>query len=330
MSFYGLARQTYQDFEIIFTDARYHLRHSRVMDAWAKACGETGCKAPLYHVPNHRTQPPPWGTTCAGYNSGFLLSVGPLVVMLCDYAYCPPGWLAAHVAAHATKRLVMAPHGYTQLPPVVTLDGKPPLAWDGDRPEGMGPEDLLAERERYDEISIFEKSFEPSMLGAPLQYPHCDVKMTMPEGPAGEGYFHTKNESFPLANALAVNGMDEHYDRMRGPGDPELAGRLIRSGLEGWIAPAAVVHVPNPRWILPNPNAASYYDKPTPNHEWRGDYLKGERYYFESQREGRIVAPNPFKMWVRWTEIWHWRELSQSRDILIPENLVTDADYFRV
>lgn len=331
ISFYGLARQqTRVSWELIFVDGRYHTRHAQVLDAWERACAETGCTVPLIHVPNHRFQPYPWRTICAGFNTGFMLAEGELVIMLLDYAYTPPGWLQAHVDAHApAPRVVMAPHAYCELPPVHTKDGKPPMNLPRDAHPGVTPEAIIAERERYDEISIFERSFTPDMLTAPLPWPHCDPKMIMPDGPVTELPFHTKNESFPVANLLTCNGMDEHYDRMTGPGDPELAHRLAASGLQGWICGAGIVHVPNVRWALANPNASGFYDKPTPGHEWRGSYVDGNAYYDQSRAERRVRARNPFEITERKKEIWHWRELSQKRESILPYNEVSDADYWR-
>lgn len=77
----GLARQMFTDFEVVFTDGRYHERHGRVLEAVCRS----GLRQPFFHVPNHRYRPGPWGTTCAGYNTGFALSAGEVVVMLLDY-----------------------------------------------------------------------------------------------------------------------------------------------------------------------------------------------------------------------------------------------------
>ena len=326
VSFFGLARQTFRDFEVVFVDSRYHTRHARVLDAWERANDEAGTRvpAPLFHVPNHRNQAPPWGTTCAGYNTSSMLADGELVVFLLDFGFAPSDWLQRHVDAHEGKRrLVLAPHVYYDMPPVVTLDGGPPIdeaAWSG-----KTPEQLYAERARYDEISIFpEPGFRPEILGPPVG---GDPKIVMPEGPCLPDFFHTKNESFPLDAILDVNGMDEHFDRMRGPGDPELAYRLVRAGLEPWLVHAPVL-CPNPRAMLPNPNSASHYDRPTPGHEWRLDYLAGERYFRQSVEEGRTRALNPYDLRERREKIWHWRALSQERAAVIPDIVVPDSDYF--
>ena len=324
ISLYGLVRQTFQDFEVVFVDARYHKRHAQVLDAVAAS----GLKQPFFHVPNHRNQPPPWGCTCAGYNTGFMLAAGEIVIMLLDYGCVPPDWIERHVIAHqGGKRVVMAPHDYRPMPAVRTLDGGPPWEIYEGHIGNKTPEAILAERERYDEISIFAEPFDPQKLGPATKPPHCDPKMFLPEGPTSELPFHTKNESFPTENVLAVNGMDEHYDRMGGPGDPELAERLVRSDLNGYIA-RTIVACPNPRWILPNPNAAGFYDKTTPGHEWRGSYLTGQAYYEQSHREGRVRAPNPFSLMERRDEIWLWRELSQRREAVIPQVVIGDQEYF--
>ena len=328
VSFYGLARQTYRDWELVFVDARYHRRHAQVLDAWDRACAEAGTRVPLIHVPNHRNQSSPWQVNCAGFNTGFMLAAGENVVMLLDYGWCPPDWLERHVRAHeGGRRIVLAPHDYRPLPAVRTRDGAPPwLFYEGHI--GRSPEAILAERDRYDEISIFAEPFDPQKLGDSSAPPHCDPKMFMPEGPIAGMPFHTKNESFPTDVALDVNGMDEHFDRMGGPGDPEFGYRLERAGLQPWLT-HAVVACPNPRWVMPNPNAASHYDKLLPGHEWRGCYLDGERYYTDSNAEGRRRARNPYELRERREAIWHWRDESQKREAVIPYVEVPDAEYWR-
>jgi glycosyltransferase involved in cell wall biosynthesis len=322
----GLCAQTYEDFEVVFVDARYYERHTQVLDLVARS----GFTRPFFHVPNHRYQPFPWGTTCAGYNTGFMLADGDLVVMLLDYAYAPPGWLEAHVAAHeGKKRLVLAPHDYHHIPEVVTKDGEPALTKE--RATGMTPEAIASQKTRYDEIAIFREPFDPKCfeLGHRHVYPHVDPKMALPEGPVTPEYFHTKNESFPLENVLAVNGMDEHYDRMGGPGDPEISFRLVRTGLEPWCYPPAVVRVLCPRDVMPNPNAASFYDKRMdPPHDWRGSYMEGHRYYEASKAEGRLRARNPYELRKKRNQIWWWRMASQERHCAIPYNEVGDREYF--
>src|SRR4029077_7375484 len=205
ISLLGLAAQTFESFEVIFVDGRYHLRHSEVLDL----VRASGLKQPFFHVPNHRYGAGPWTTISAGFNTGFMLSAGEIVMMLCDYAYAPPGWIEAHLAHHTEPRMVVAPHRYRAIPlPEERLGG------------GASLDRVMAQRESY--LEVFEGALTvDEILALPVE-PENDSKLTMPTGPVNQLYMHTKNESFPLENILAIGGCDENYDRGRGPGDHDL------------------------------------------------------------------------------------------------------------
>jgi predicted HAD superfamily hydrolase len=83
----GLRGQTFKDFEVVFVDGLYHERHALVLEEVKRV----GLEQPFFHVPNHRYRPDIWGATCAGYNTGFALSDGDVVVMLLDYGYAASG-----------------------------------------------------------------------------------------------------------------------------------------------------------------------------------------------------------------------------------------------
>lgn len=312
ISLLGLANQTFEDFEVIFVDGRYRNRHAEVLDLVAAS----GLKQPFFHVPNHRYGEGPWTTISAGFNTGFMLAAGEIVVMLCDYAYAPPEWLAAHLASHTEPRMVFAPHRYREFP---FLPGKRFVA-------GAPMDEVVAQRESY---SVLDDG--PIAHGLPSAHkilalsiqPENDPKLSMPTGPVDHLYMHTKNESFPLENVLAIGGCDENYDRGRGPGDHDFGRRLIASGLQGWLASDALVEVVNPRGVMPNPNISL------------GDADQGERWgittgnaYYHHTENVR-VANNPYDFQARRKNIAHWRELSFFRDPLIEPWHIADADYFR-
>jgi glycosyltransferase involved in cell wall biosynthesis len=304
VSLLGLAAQTYDDFELIFVDARYHQRHALVLDMVASS----GLKVPFFHVPNHRYGEGPWTTISAGFNTGFMLAAGEIVLMLCDYAYAPPGWISTHLAHHTEPRMVVAPHRYRAIPPVKN--------------------DFAVE---YPTGTIFVEPFAPITVETVFDMPPQsqeinDTKLTMLTGPVNHLYMHTKNESFPLANVLAIGGCDENYDRGRGPGDHCLGHRLIDSGLQGWLAGDAVVEVLNPRGIMPNPNIAIADEKLPPPNEHRWTVAEGNVYYHATF--GRKTANNPYSLADRKKEIWHWRELSQNREAVIPKRVIPDSAYF--
>ena len=330
----GLAGQTFKDFEIIIVDGRYHTRHAAVLDAVRRY----GITQPVFHVPNHRYSDTPWGVQGAGYNTGFALAAGEIVVMLLDYAYAPPGWLAAHVE-HQERgaKIVLGPHEYRTLTPADFAPKNGAQLLDFlDRNNVLGvPVDvalksLLDQREKIEEISAFVEPFTPERLAL---YPReaGDVKCDLPTGPLSYDYFNTKNESFPLAAVLDVNGADEHYDLGRGPSDPDLGLRLSRTGLDTWNVNEAMVHCLNPRRILSNLNILSLDDgaRLPPPHQDRFTLQEGYAYFETVKASGAVRAPNPIDLRDLRERIWHWRELSQHEEPIIPKNIVSDREYRR-
>jgi hypothetical protein len=320
LSLLGLARQTYQDFEVIYTDARYHKRHATVLDQVAAS----GLKQDFFHVPNHRFGTTAYGTTCAGYNTGFALAAGELVLILADYAYVPPDWIARHVAHHTAPRMVVAPHQYRQLPARMRYNGEAPPNVIETRYPGI-LESVIAQRELFPEDTTFAEPLTPDAVYAlPLDgIEDTDGKHNLPSGPISHLYMHTKNESIPLAHLLAIGGMDENYDRGRGPGDHCLGRRLVASGLEGWLAADAGIIVANPRKVMPNPNIA--LGEEDVGERW--GIATGNRYY-EATAE-RTTANNPFALADLRAAIFGWRDLAEIREAILPKHVVSDEVYFR-
>jgi len=330
VSLRGLADQTFEDFEIIFVDGRYNIRHDKILDL----VKQLGIRQPFYHVPNHRYNDLmmkdltgvkfPWGTPCAGFNTGFMLSEGEIVIMLLDYAYAPPGWIEAHLVYHDLRRLVMAPHLYTEMPTVVTKSPLTPISFFAGSPETT-IENIVRQRECFDEVSIFPEHFYPGWLQwlKVHVWPNQDPKASLMTGPSAYTYMHTKNDSFPLQAALDVGGMDENFDRGRGPGDTEFGYRLYRAGCQPWVSQEAGVYCLNPRGIMPNlniviPEKGSYAGRWT--YEEGTEYMK--------LRKDFTFANNPYDILERRKEIWHWRELSRERTPTISMNVVGDGEYF--
>jgi hypothetical protein len=330
ISFYGLARQTYQDFEVIFVDGRYHKRHAAVLRAWENACADTGCKAPLFHVPNHRSNGTGiWPETCAGFNTGFMLSDGELVVMMMDHAYAPQGWLAQHVCRHEESkrgRLVVGPQHYRGPLPSRTLAGREPEVLE----QGMFGEAKLREQYgAFDEVSILAEPFDPAQfreLGSKVENGFDR------EGPKDPICMRTKNESFPLVAALAVNGVDETFDLGAGPGDYDFARRLALSGLEVWgMLDEGKLVCSNPRGILPNgSNLGKEHERAPAPWDYRPCWAEGLAYFNRQAAARTVRAPNCYDLVSRKYEIRHWRELSQRREAVIPRNVIPDKEYFHV
>jgi len=324
ISLRGLADQTYDDFEVIFADGRYDKRHERVLDYVRKL----GIKQPFYHVPNHRYNGY-WGTPCAGYNTGFMLAEGEIVIMLLDYAYAPPEWIENHLKFHDKKRLVMSPHLYTEMPEVATKDGCSPTLFTGG--EETTVEKILRQKEKFDEISIFKSPFEPLWLQTIKVCAENDPKARLPTGPSQYYFMHTKNDSFPLEVVLEINGMDENYDRGRGAGDTEFGFRLMKAGCEPFISQEAKVYCLNPRWIMPNLNLTIPISRRSDPSRWCYDegmaYLEARKREIESGEPPK--AKNPYDMREKRKELWHWRELSQERKPVIPLKDVPDEEWFK-
>ncbi len=346
----GLCAQTYPDFEIVFVDNRYHRRHARVLDF----VSDLNFRHDFIHVPNHRNHEAgsPFATACAGYNTGLAIATGELVIQLLDYAYCPTDWIQRHVDAHPEPRLVMAPHQYIDLPPLDDGTSVPPQPEDGEPDRtadqllsrrNISPrpifsftagapettlENIIRQRESFDEISIFEKPFDPSQFAGLRAYggdPKLGMSTGAPTGLASD-YFHTKNESFPLANALKANGMDERFDRGRGAGDLDFGWRLLQTGLYGWILSEATVFCLNPRAVLPNANIVVPERDPYPG---RMSHWDGWAIYQETISSGRVEAKNPVPLSELRAKIWNWREMSQEREAVISRREVSDEEYFK-
>jgi len=325
ISLRGLAKQTFNDFEIIFVDARYHKRHEKVLQLVKKL----GIKQPFIHVPNHRYNGV-WSTPSAGYNTGFMLAEGEIVIMLLDYAYASCDWIENHLKFHNEKRLVMAPHLYTEMPEVVTKNGEQPIAFTGGSETTV--KKILEQKENFDEISIFKRHFEPSWLQSIKVCADNDPKAALPTGPSEHYYMHTKNDSFPLQTVLDINGMDENFDRGRGPGDTEFGFRLKMAGLQPFIAQEAKVYCLNPRWIMPNLNLTIPISSRSDPSRWCYDegmaYFNTRKSEIESGQPNK--AKNPYDLREKRKEIWEWRELSQERKPVIPLDDLPNDCYFGV
>lgn len=326
ISLAGLCAQTFEDFEVVFVDARYHLRHERVLET----VRASGLKQPFYHVPNHRYSDGPWGTNCAGYNTGFALADGDLIVMLLDYAFAPPNWLEEHVK-HAGK-LVMAPAEYRTMHGVVHNGG--PRLTEFTRevvdavPFDVAMDSIEYQRTRIDEISCLQPPFTADQIDR-YTPEESDIKCTMKTG-AHEPYgFVTKNESFPRDAIFKVNGIDEFADLGRVPADPLLGYQLSWTGLSPWLVREAMVHCLNPRRILPNMNIViPEHGNLPPPYQFRVTVAQGNAYYDMCREHKRRVSPNPVSLEELRERIYHWRELSQREDVCIPKNVQSDEEYF--
>lgn len=329
VSLRGLADQTYEDFEVVFVDSRYHERHKQVLDFVRKV----GLKQPFYHVPNHRYNGL-WSTPCAGFNTGFMLAEGEIVIMLLDYAYAPGDWIQWHMMFHEQKRLVIGPYTYLKMPEFVSKNGSP-MKFVAGEPENTVA-NILKAKENYDEISIFKSPFQRSWISSLALYDSArmdqDPKLNKPTGPIGYEYMHTKNESFPLQDVLDINGVDETFDMGGGLGDTEFSYRLFKAGCVPWLVHEANVYCLYAKEILPNTNYAFPKSKPDGVQFARWVYDQGEAYWYSRRQavdNGETRSKSPYDMRERRKEIWDWRSLSQETEAVIPRNDVPDEKWYK-
>lgn len=338
----ALAAQTYDDFEVVFVDGRYHKRHAQVLD-YLK---EIGFKKPFYHIPNVRYNGI-WATSSNGFNTELMLADGEYVMRLMDYSYVPPDWVENHMALQdRTMRGVIGPHIYLNLPPLKTKDGSVPVRymdsvnWTGK--ETLKVREVIQQQyEAFDEISAFAESFKPSSL---------DTLETLAEFPPAAfssaivanggriewNWLHNKNESYPLEALFEVNGTDENYDKGLGPGDLEMGYRLRRLGMDFILNMGLACFTPNPRIFLPNLRATLAQKWTTPEdkalNEGRWSNEEGLQYYnarlSEVNATGNLRSKTPYDMRKMREKIWVWRELSQEREAVIPLNQVPDSQWF--
>jgi len=292
--FRGIADQTYEDFEYILVDHRYEKRHEVVVSL----AEEMGIRN-FIHAPEHRRNGP-WYVGASGWNTGFLLAEGEVIIMLMDYAYAPKGWIQAHLQHHidGVNRLVLSPHQYYTSPGVVK--------------ERNGS---------FNEISIYRGGyFNPSWISSltKYQYPHIDPKLNLPKGACAYYFCHAKNESFPLEKVLEIGGADETMDQGKGPWDMEFGARFQYSGCLVFNEPAAMIHSPDPRRIAGLETMPGVVDDQKRigdmGLDWskRWTYAQGEKYQFDRidkyKRGAPPVAPNPFNFMEERKRIWEWRK----------------------
>ena len=306
LTFEGLARQTFKDFEVVLVDHRYEHRHKQVME-YAKELGLN-----VIHVPEHHRNGK-WNVLTAGWNTGFMLSEGRVIIMLMDYAYMRPNWVEKHLSYHAPNsdiKFVMGAHEYRTTPKI-----KIP----------------------FNELSIFENQFKPEIMSGLKLFkpPHADPKLTLNTGSIGYTYTHMKNESFLREIVYDVNGCDENFDKGKGPSDNEFGYRFMLRGCSILLDKELTISCSNPRFVLPT----MPWGKMNESVEGRWSYYDGERYqntrYAELlntlKAKGRIKSLTPYELSEKRNEILHWRDGSKLIDVKKidkhPESLVEKGGY---
>ncbi len=307
----GMRDQTFKDFEYILVDHRYEFRHKKVMEM-ARNYGVN-----LIHVPEHKRNGK-WHVQGAALNTGFMLAEGEIIIMLLDYGYAPAGWIERHLRHHYDEngnrlnKLIMAPHCYVSLPPIIFKKPVDLQLWLKKQKE-KGAGCLIQEKfeDYFDEISIFGCLFDPRWIAQlePQQPPHQDPKLLLPSGPTTYPWFHMKNESFPLEKIIEVNGIDETFDLSKGHMDTELGFRLSRviDSLE--LDKDNIVFCPNPRPIMSTMPWGSV------DESLEGRWSNKQLHWYEFKRYAEMdagappVAPNDYSLREKREELLRWKEL---------------------
>lgn len=319
IAFRGLAEQTHEDFEVVFTDGRYAKRHAEVLDAWERH--GPGTRVPMFHIPNHRESGGPWPNQMAGFNTAFALADGDVVLMMMDYAFARPDWVASHARAHEGRRVVVIGEKDVRRPlPMRMRDGAEPSDYD---PATVDEAWMVARYGSFDEVSTFARPFRPEDLFA-RPWPEC---------PATEPTWmnvRTKNESFPTEAIRRVGGCSEVYDFYQGPGDMDLGWRLTLDGLGVEVIREKMLVCSDPRDVLPNGSKLmrSAHRRAGPPWDYKPCWDEGCALFEGSRGRRSVDADSPRDLNSVRERIGHWRERSQERAPVLAPDIIDDAAYF--
>ena len=261
-----------------------------------------------------------------------MLAEAPVVIMLLDYAYAPPGWIERHLEHHhdkkgrLLKKLVMSPQCYLALPAIRTL--KPILMEDWISNQRRKRECCLIQEpweDYFDEMSIFHMFFEPELIEN-LQIhppPDQDPKLYSVKN-LDYKWMHMKNDSFSLESVIEVNGIDETFDFSKGAMDTEFGFRLWKYGCEVEFDRLNPVFSPNPRWIM---CSMPFGDRNVRMEgRWSLDKDCGaykDRRIKEIEDGAPPVAQNSYSLREKREELLRWKKL----DVVPTGNLAVGENY---
>src|ERR1700722_1757043 len=207
----SLAKQTFQDFELIVSDCLYDYREN-IIDKKSKQYS-----FPIIHVKPF-SNIFPISAFCHTANTAITYASGEIVLMITDYTWLPANCLQIHYDFHTQNKntMLLCPHQYTVLPLLnknCKLYGREDIKqYINDINYGVC-NDLM--------WSIFEKEFEidANTLAVDPIMGWADPKLQANKYKHNFGlynsicmYFNGKNESMPLQPLVDVNGWDEHMD----------------------------------------------------------------------------------------------------------------------
>lgn len=202
----GLYGQSYQDFEVLVTDARADDRHAEVLEHHAKHLKQ---KVRHIHAPLSQGESPNLGRAL---NAAVLSTDSEYLIFLGGACVLPPGFIEGHLAvadygyfAHAETLPLDAPLSRSM--DAVALGSG--LAFDEAWIESVSP-DWHARHLRGSALGMFRQWLQKDTPG--LQYWNCETSSCFRD------------------DLLAVDGFDMDVDDWRL--DRDLANRLQNNGLE--------------------------------------------------------------------------------------------------
>jgi len=249
----SLARQTFKDFELILVDALIPYRAPIVTQSFKTT-----------HIPP-RDNRFPEQMYCRTVNTGIAHARGETIVLLCDYSFLHEDCLATHARLQAIRPVpVTCDYRYITLP-----DLKPGLptyvqtvAPTDDASNAEYVAQVNAQSDRYaDDVrsgrladymwSIFAEPMTAETI-ADSTITHWHTPSTTAKLHEDWNWCSLKNESFPTELLLAMNGIDEAYDRSHVYQDSEFSYRLRERGVRWYSGEPGegLVTVVNPRPIM--------------------------------------------------------------------------------
>lgn len=308
ITFSGLSRQTYKDFELIIIDRRYEKRHQAIM--------ETANKYGVFtiHAPEHRRNGK-WAVVASAWNTAFMLAQGEIALMLPDYTYAPPDWIEKHLRHHdGSPKVIISPYVFYELLPVVDKLGNHVDILPPEMSASLPDHVTEQPPDTFDEISIFEQPFNPDWIENLRRWP--DNTQCLRANPSTlqrlAVHIHFRNESMPLWMILDMNGLDEHLDRGKTQIDLEFAYRIEHDGCPVSLDNENVMPILNPRTLFPT----TPYRGPG-----RWSYQTCEQY-----KGGFLIAANHYSLKEKREKILIWREM---RYIPTDRLDIPDDEYYK-
>jgi len=256
ITFAGLKRQTFKDFELILVDTLYEKRKDLVKD-----------KADEYGLQvKHILQEEGATRYCSAMNDGVLISDGNILYCIGDYTWLDPECLAKHAEFHRTKtdKYAMAGNFVEYALPKLNANFYRPYASNVPYIVDEVPNRfVMAEKENFENYvedlnsrkldtlmwSILESPYTVS--DDPRSLDITNTKEQRPDGLTTTNHCFLKNESFDMDMVLEINGFNEALDGSHAWTDWEFIDRMIvLTNTQPYYKSDAITHTINPRPVL--------------------------------------------------------------------------------